>query len=167
MPVHLTLETAAPRGLDRREVARRARVIFGALQLGKAELSIVLTGDAQIHELNRTYRHKDRPTDVLAFAMREGEPGGGGDLLGDVMVDVETATRQAKKAGHPLMAEVTMLLAHGVLHLLGWDHETARKDLLMRAETARLVALATAKKKTPRATTQAPPRRSGKKLSAR
>ncbi len=72
MPVRLRVEEGPHEGLDRREIARRARVVFEALSLGEAELSIVLTNDARIHALNREYRQKDRPTDVLAFAMREG-----------------------------------------------------------------------------------------------
>jgi probable rRNA maturation factor len=148
MPVRLTVLAGPHAGLDHKEVLRRARVVFRALQLGKAELSLVLTDDAEIHELNKTYRHKDRPTDVLAFAMREGEAGGdaASELLGDVIVSVETARKQARAGGHDLLSEVTMLMTHGILHLLGWDHETARKDALMRAETARLVSIATPRK---------------------
>jgi probable rRNA maturation factor len=143
MPVQLSIEAGPHDGLARREVARRARVLFDALDLGEAELSVVLTTDARIHALNRDYRSVDRPTDVLAFAMREGELGDvGSELLGDVVVSVETARRQAARAGHEVLHEVTVLLAHGLLHLLGWDHETAAKDRRMRAETARLVALA-------------------------
>jgi probable rRNA maturation factor len=146
MPVRLSVEEGPHPGLERKEVARRARVVFRALGLGTAELSIVLTGDARIRELNRDYRQKDKPTDVLAFAMREGELGEvGGELLGDVIVSVETARRQALRERHDVLAEVTMLLTHGILHLLGWDHETAAKDRKMRAETARLVELAKAR----------------------
>lgn len=162
MPVRLTVEGGPHDGLPRREIARRARIVFEALDLGQAELSVVLTNDARVHELNRTYRGKDRPTDVLAFAMREGELGHvGRGLLGDVVVSVETARRQATRAGHDVMAEVTMLLAHGVLHLLGWDHETAAKDRRMRAETERLVALASAtvKKKPAKSPLKKPERR--------
>jgi len=145
MPVRLRVEDGPHRDLDTREIARRARVVFRELALGDTELSVVLTSDATIHALNRDYRKKDRPTDVLAFAMHEGEMGdAGGDLLGDVIVSVETARRQARRARRELALEVTMLMVHGVLHLLGWDHETATKDRAMRAETARLVALASA-----------------------
>jgi probable rRNA maturation factor len=142
MPVRLSVEEGPHDGLDVAEVRRRARALFAALALADAELSVVLTSDARIHALNRDYREKDRPTDVLAFAMREGELGDvGPDILGDVVVSVETARRQAARAGHDLLAEVTMLMTHGVLHLLGWDHETPVKDRAMRAETARLVSL--------------------------
>jgi probable rRNA maturation factor len=145
MSVRLRIEDGPHDGLDRREVARRARVIFRALRLGEAELSIVLGDDARVRELNRTYRGIDKATDVLAFAMREGDKTEiANELLGDVVVSVETARRQAGMAGHDLLAEVTMLLAHGVLHLTGWDHATAAQSRLMRAETARLVALAAA-----------------------
>jgi probable rRNA maturation factor len=152
MPVRLSVEDGPHAGLDRKELLRRARVVFTALGLAGAELSVVLTGDVRIHALNRVYRGKDRPTDVLAFAMREGELGDvGREMLGDVIVSVETARRQAARAGHDVLAEVTMLLVHGTLHLLGWDHETAAKDRKMKQETARLVALATARAKVVRA----------------
>lgn len=115
------------------------------LQLQKSEVSFVLTDDAQIHQLNKTYRHMDKPTDVLAFAMREGEHAElAGDALGDVIVSIPTARRQAEERARPLVDEVTMLLAHGLLHLLGWDHDTAAKDRRMRAETDRLCAAADA-----------------------
>ena len=117
--------------------------MLGALQLQKTELSIVLTNDNQIQKLNREYRGKDRPTDVLAFAMREGDFARiSGALLGDVIVSIPTARRQATAAGKRVLDEVTMLLAHGLLHLLGWDHETPAKDKRMRAETDRLCAAA-------------------------
>ena len=113
------------------------------LQLNKSEVSFVLTDDDSIHQLNKIYRNKDRPTDVLAFAMREGEFGElAGPLLGDVIVSVPTARKQALSRRRPVLDEVTMLLAHGLLHLLGWDHDTPAKDRRMRAETSRLCAAA-------------------------
>ena len=117
-----------------------------ALRMPDAELSILLCDDATIHELNRDYRNKDRPTDVLAFAMREGE---GGELhpslLGDVVISIETARRQAREHGRSIAAEVTQLLAHGLLHLLGYDHRTDEEDRVMRARTDVLFAAATAR----------------------
>ena len=89
-----------------------------------AELSIVLVDDAEMRRLNGLYRRIDRPTDVLAFAMREG---GGSDLhphvLGDVVISLDTAGRQAAARGVSTADEVRVLLTHGVLHLLGYDHE--------------------------------------------
>ena len=143
MPVHLVVEDGPWRGVSRVDVARRARAMLGALQMGDAELSILLTGDDQIRNLNRIYRKKNRPTDVLAFAQREGEHGErAGRLLGDVVVSIPTTKRQAQAAGRDLGSELTMLLAHGLLHLLGWDHETPLKDRRMRRETERLCAAA-------------------------
>ncbi|MCL2723960.1 MAG: rRNA maturation RNase YbeY [Polyangiaceae bacterium] len=114
------------------------------LQLNKFDISFVLTTDEQVHQLNKIYRKKDRPTDVLAFAMHEGEFGAlAGNVLGDVIVSVPTARRQAEARGVRVLDEVTMLLAHGLLHLLGWDHDTTAKDRRMRAETDRLCAAAT------------------------
>jgi probable rRNA maturation factor len=143
MPVRLVVNNGPFRGVAAHEVARRARAMMAVLKRGSSELSIVLTDDEQIHELNKLYRHKDRPTDVLAFAMTEGEFSElSRELLGDVIISVPTAARQARERGVALMEEVTMLLGHGLLHLLGWDHQTAKEDKAMRAETERLCAAA-------------------------
>jgi probable rRNA maturation factor len=143
MPVRLTIERGPHEGLVRSEILRRARAMVQLLQLEKEELSLVLTDDEQIRKLNRLYRRKDRPTDVLAFAQREGELASlAGSILGDVIVSVPTARKQATRAARALVDEVTMLVAHGLLHLLGWDHDTPAKDRRMRAETDRLCAAA-------------------------
>jgi len=151
VPVRLLVEDGPYRGLSRADVERRARAMLDAVQMRDFELSIVLTGDDQIKKLNRIYREKNRPTDVLAFSQREGEfVHGAGRLLGDVVLSVPTARRQAEARGRDLVSELTMLLAHGHLHLLGWDHETAEKDRRMRRETDRLCAAADAAVLAPR-----------------
>jgi probable rRNA maturation factor len=135
--IRLTVERRSR--VAKAEIERRLRAMTRALQIDNLEVSFVLTTDEQIQKLNKEYRGKDKPTDVLAFAQREGEFGSlAGALLGDVIVSVPTAERQARAAGKPLLDELTMLLAHGLLHLLGWDHDTAAKDRRMRAETDRL-----------------------------
>jgi probable rRNA maturation factor len=153
VPVRLVVEDGPWAGVSRHDVTRRARAMLEAVQMADCELSIVLTGDDQIQKLNRIYRKKNRPTDVLAFAQREGEHGDrAGRLLGDVVVSIPTARRQAEAAGRDLGSELTMLLAHGLLHLLGWDHDTPAKDRAMRRETDRLCAAAVAARARPRAT---------------
>jgi len=109
------------------------------------EISIVITDDAQVRELNRTYRGKDTPTNVLSFPMQEGEfsditPG----LLGDVVISLDTARAEALAAEISTDERMSQLLVHGILHLLGFDHESgeaqARKmeekslELLRRIE---------------------------------
>lgn len=93
------------------------------------EVSLRLTDDADIQQLNTDYRQQDKPTDVLSFAALETEMPGAECLyqeqplyLGDIIVSVETAHRQAMTAGHSLTQEIAWLTAHGLLHLLGWDH---------------------------------------------
>jgi probable rRNA maturation factor len=114
-----------------------------ALQLERSELSILLTDDDQIQRLNKLYRNIDRPTDVLSFSQRQGDfPDPPNQPLGDVVISVPTARRQATDRGLEVAAEVTRLLAHGLLHLVGWDHDTPAKDHRMRRETDRLCALA-------------------------
>lgn len=127
-------------------IRRIATAMLAHLDLEGAELSVLLTDDAEIHELNRTYRHKDRPTDVLAFAMREGEAQAGapdqGELLGDVVISLETACRQATARRRTPLAEVRFLLAHGLLHLIGYDHQTDAEEREMTRATRALVRAA-------------------------
>lgn len=143
MRVDVTTQSGAGRKVRPSELRLAAERMLRALALPKAELSILLCTDPEIHELNRHYRHQDKPTDVLAFALREGPAGHlAGDHLGDVVISVDTAARQAKERKHSLKTEAITLLAHGLLHLLGWDHNTDEEESRMNAETARLVACA-------------------------
>ena len=142
MNVEVSRQETKSRVVSTAEVRAAAEAMLRALKLPKAELSVLLCDDATIHALNRDYRKKNKPTDVLAFAMREGPDGHlAGDLLGDVIISLETATRQAKERGAVTRDEVMMLLAHGLLHLLGWDHQTDAEDKRMRAETERMLAV--------------------------
>jgi probable rRNA maturation factor len=93
------------------------------------EVSLRLTDDPAIHELNRDYRGKDRPTDVLAFAMREAEDAAlAPELLGDIVISVDTAARQARRG---LFQELMFLAAHGLCHLLGYDHQSDEEEAIM------------------------------------
>ena len=110
--------------VDRERIARTVWRALDGEGLGGAEVTVLLVGDRRIHELNRRWRGVDRPTDVLAFAQREGEGGGlHPGVLGDVVISVATAARQAREAGRPLEEELDHLAVHGVLHLAGYDHE--------------------------------------------
>lgn len=143
MTVTVSTRALKKRSVRPAEVRRRAERMLLALRMEKAELSVLLCDDATIHELNRDYRGKDRPTDVLAFAMREGEGGGlHPDLLGDVVISMDTARRQAGEHGRTVVFETTFLLAHGLLHLLGYDHQSPEEDRRMRARTDALCAAA-------------------------
>jgi probable rRNA maturation factor len=122
----------------------------GAVGAIVCELSLQLLDDAAIHQLNATYRQVDRPTDVLAFAALEtplppiamcGPAIADPVDLGDIAISLDTAARQADERGHPLTVELAWLAAHGLLHLLGWDHPDdaslaamlACQDRLLRA----------------------------------
>jgi len=87
-----------------------------------SELTIVLTDDSKVHELNRDYLGIDSPTDVLSFPASETDPETGARYIGDIVISLPYAARSAEKAGHPLESEVQLLVVHGVLHLLGHDH---------------------------------------------
>ncbi|HET9960000.1 MAG TPA: rRNA maturation RNase YbeY [Polyangiaceae bacterium] len=119
-------------------VRRLATDMLAELALSRAELSILLTDDEGIHELNLQHRKMDKPTDVLAFPIDEKatEPE---RLLGDVVISIDTAERQASSRKRPLIAELRFLLAHGLLHLIGYDHDTKPRKQRMDAMARRLV----------------------------
>ncbi len=100
-----------------------------------ADLSLLLVGDRSMRRLNRVYRHKDRTTDVLAFPMRPVRsrltPHASrftSSMLGDIVISLPQAERQAAQAGHTLDRELTVLVIHGILHLLGYDHERSLRE---------------------------------------
>lgn len=93
--------------------------------LAQAEATLVLTDDAQLRDLNRIYLGIDAPTDVLAFPSNEPDPETESLYLGDVILSVERAAAQAQSGGHSLEAELQLLVAHGMLHLCGYDHAEA------------------------------------------
>lgn len=125
--------------VDAERLEARAAGVLEALGLGEAELSVTLVDDDAMAELNEGFRERSGPTDVLAFSLVEGEHAGfRGALLGEVVIDVEAAARQAPAWGLALDDELARLLIHGTLHLLGHDHEHEAEARAMRAEEERL-----------------------------
>jgi probable rRNA maturation factor len=116
--------------------------VLRALHHARSELSVALVDDEQMRGLNASYRGKDRPTDVLSFSMLEGEGAEHrGRLLGDVVIGIETAARQARQRRRALDDEVARLLIHGTLHLVGHDHVHDDEARVMQAEERRLWGL--------------------------
>ena len=114
------------------------RMLMGSAGLRDAEVSVLLTGDRAMRTLNRRYRGKDRTTDVLSFPLR------GGTfsrvqrrLLGDIVICLPVAARQARAAGETLLDEIDRLLVHGFLHLLGYDHEQSGREARRMEERER------------------------------
>lgn len=125
--VHLVARRRIP-GVRAADVRRDAQRMLALLETA-GELSVALVDDAEMRALNRDWRGKDRPTDVLAFALREGEDANvHAEVLGDVVISLDTAARQAAARGAGAADEVRVLLAHGILHLLGYDHERSPAD---------------------------------------
>ncbi|MBW2411199.1 MAG: rRNA maturation RNase YbeY [Deltaproteobacteria bacterium] len=107
-----------------KKIQKTARAVLNALDYPDGELSILIVDDQQIADLNLTYLNREGPTNVIAFPMREGQfdeitP----NLLGDVVISIETAQQEADAAGISLQNRFDQLLIHGILHLLGYDHE--------------------------------------------
>lgn len=143
--VEITTRGGPFAGVSATVIRGRAEKMLRHLGLAEVELSIALVDDATIHELNRDYRKKDKPTDVLAFPLSEPVPAKPTGMLGDVILSIDTARKQAKKHRRPLLGELTMLLAHGLLHLLGHDHQTDAEEREMTARTRELEAAAAAR----------------------
>ncbi len=123
---------------------RLATRILRAARPAGGELSLLLVDDATIAALNAAYRRRPEPTDVLSFSQVEGPApppaAAAGPVLGDVVISVETARRQARSRGRPLDEELAALLIHGVLHLLGYDHERGRAEARRMFARERAVA---------------------------
>ena len=128
--------------IDPRTLRRRLTRVLRYLELDDAEVSCLLCDDSFIHELNRTYRGKDKPTDVLSFSMNEGEVlTGDRRLLGDIVISLDTAERQAAELGRTTQEELISLAVHGLLHLLGYDHISRRDEKVMLAKSTELERL--------------------------
>jgi len=123
-----------------RRIVRAARALLRAVGRPAAALSLTFVGDAAMRRLNREHRGKDAPTDVLSFPLVEaGDAYAGGErLLGDIVISIDTARRQAADYDAPLAREVERLLIHGLLHLLGHDHMEPGERAAMEAEERRL-----------------------------
>ncbi|MCL6516356.1 rRNA maturation RNase YbeY [Alicyclobacillus sp.] len=136
--VEIDVRHPLPPGVDEPLVARVLEAA-GRQEGVAGEVSVSFVGDDEIHELNRRYRGVDRPTDVLSFSLLEGEPMPDGEadpMLGDIVVSVPTAVRQADAYGHSVRREIAFLLVHGFLHLIGYDHpdETSEREMMDRQE---------------------------------
>lgn len=137
MPVHMQIQIRRVT-FDQARLDQQARAILSDVGEASAELGILFVGDRRMTSLNRRYRGKDRTTDVLAFAMREA-PHSSAGLLGDVVIAVPTAVRQAKEGGRSLDEELTVLLVHGILHLCGYDHERSEKEARRMQRRERMI----------------------------
>ena len=123
-------------------VCQEAALVYG---LGpQAEISILLCQNEYIHTLNKQYRNIDRPTDVLSFALNEGEDDGydGPDtaLLGDIIISLDKVREQATEFGHSFERELAYLTIHGMLHILGYDHIEADERKIMREKEERYLS---------------------------
>jgi probable rRNA maturation factor len=112
--------------VKKREIELKVGRILRILNLRNVEVSVLITDDEEIRRLNRDYRGKDSPTDVLSFPM--GDTVGGTRILGDVVVSLDTASREAEEAGLTTEEVLDRLLIHGILHLLGYDHERGEEE---------------------------------------
>jgi probable rRNA maturation factor len=120
--------------VGRKRVLRLAQTVLTLIGESSAHLSVSFVGDRRMRGLNRRFRHKDRTTDVLAFAFREGRAPHGFSRaaahLGDVVIALPAAQRQAKAGSRSVDEEIITLLIHGMLHLCGYDHERGTADAL-------------------------------------
>lgn len=135
-PSAVLVEARHPKGkAQSAKVAKKARAFLSRLAITGRELSILLVGDEEIRALNRQWRRKNKPTDVLSFPagdLPRGVPGP--KPMGDVVISLDTAARVAKEEGRTVDAEVDRYLAHGILHLMGLDHERSAQEAQRMAQ---------------------------------
>jgi probable rRNA maturation factor len=127
---NIVLFRRAPAELNRRKLERFARTLRGEVAEDRA-FTCLITGDSHLRRLNRDFLGKDYPTDVLSFPALRSSPA---QLLGEIAISAVRARRQAAAFGHPIEDEIRILMLHGLLHLLGMDHETDRGQM-QRAES--------------------------------
>lgn len=142
--IGVRVEPAFSRSVRRRALSTLAhRVLAAEGAAWPAELSILVSDDDESRELNRRYRGVDEPTDVLSFDLRAGHdfptPPGSARQLGEIVISYPTALRQAAEARHDVGDELARLLVHGLLHLLGSEHESAGGARTMRAKERALL----------------------------
>lgn len=136
--IHIENRSTPP--FEKELVEHAARIALGDQSApAQAELTIVLTDDEQLRDLNREFLGEDNPTDVLSFPSAEADPETGAPYLGDVLISVPRAAQQAQAAGHALEAEIQLLVVHGILHLMGHDHAQAADKARMWAAQARVL----------------------------
>lgn len=142
MEIQIRLQRRIP-GLGSQKIRRKLKKLFADLGFHEGELSILFTDDERIADLNRRYLKRPGPTNVLAFPMASGNvPHLESGMLGDVVISVDTALSESRELGEPLQRTVDRLLIHGILHLLGYDHDRSSKEALrMRREENRLMTL--------------------------
>ena len=125
------------------KIEQKAQAILDALECPEKELSISLVEDLEIADLNARYLQREGPTNVIAFPMQEGEFADiSPDLLGDVVISVDTAKREGEAAGMDVETRTVELLVHGVLHLMGYDHEHDEEDARRMEEKSKAVLAA-------------------------
>ena len=129
--------------IEIKAVQKRAQAILNALDSPDGELSLLLVDDAHIAKLNEAYLQRRGPTNVIAFPMREGEYGDiHPELLGDVVISMDTCAREGRQAGIGTEARFNELLVHGILHLFGYDHVDSEAEAeIMEAKSREMLAL--------------------------
>lgn len=141
MPIYIEIgeDTCLPEESRSIEAAAQAALTHQGIPVA-SELSIIITDDAQLHELNQQFRDVDAPTDVLSFPADFTDPESGAAYLGDVLISYPRVVAQAQSGGHAPEAELQLLIVHGVLHLLGHDHADQAEKAAMWAAQAEILA---------------------------
>jgi probable rRNA maturation factor len=136
--IHVTRKTKIPCNLSIRQIRHIAELTFAARDIS-GEASIIFTDNREIQSLNTIYRNMNSITDVLSFSSNEIDPNSGKTYLGDVVISIEQANRQADESDKLRSDELIMLIVHGCLHLSGLDHETEKQREVMKSFQERIL----------------------------
>jgi probable rRNA maturation factor len=140
--IHIKIDKGYAAGISRKTIRKSALNVLSYHGKGKEiDLSIIITGDQEIKELNRQYRSTDKSTDVLSFPLHENDPETGLYYLGDIIISYQTAESQANHKKHSIMNEIQLLVVHGMLHLLEYDHHTPLEKDKMWSVQSKILAI--------------------------
>ena len=139
--VQVKIESDYKEMFNRTELTSFARKVLNELQIKASEISFNFVDNPHMQELNYQYRGMDKVTDVLSFTSNEVNPENGFLILGDVVISVPVALSQAKEMHNPFIREIHLLMIHGILHLLGYDHEEENEKMKMFSKQQHLMTL--------------------------
>jgi probable rRNA maturation factor len=140
--VNLKVSPAYQVKVDTNLLVKTAKYAIDRVFGHPVDVSIAIVGDRKIQQLNKQYRQIDAPTDVLSFSSDAVDPISGAPYLGDIIISLPSAQRNALNSGHPLMDEMQLLIVHGILHLDGYDHDTKKnKDSMWKLQEKLLTNL--------------------------
>ena len=146
MSAHIKIEQKFHLLVDKQELNTIATVVFNFLGIDHTDMTIVIIDDEKMQSLNKQFRKIDRTTDVLSFSSEESDPDNGRPYLGDVIISYPQVLRQAEQYDQTVDSELMLVLIHGILHLLNFNHDNLKDKIIMESLQKKIIEKVTEKK---------------------